>query len=263
VEQSVIHVSGDSISSNDGASDRSLSHDITPAHRDLVSNSASTSLELIDVVHDHLRHEVRVSVPRVYPTGVRGEWILSLDRSRDQDGVPAWTTTDRDIHLYIHWDGNEPTAGNRGRLFSMPSTSGIVYEENVGETANSSNMRMEYEGAGVSMGLHRARVVDAHVEYEPHSGTFSIEAVVDEVPQGPITLNIGSGLYTYDDAASLYDSATYAGAGRNKAYTPLPIAANGRAVVTKFVYVGQERMKVFTHAYGIVPEVKPTQVGGA
>jgi hypothetical protein len=258
VEQSVIHISADSMASNDGASDRNISHDIGPAHRDLVSNSASTSLELVAMVHDDLRHEVRFSVPRVYPTGARGEWILHLDRTRDQNGVPALTTTDRDIHLYIHWDGNEPTAGNRGRLFSMPSTSGIVYEENVGASANSSNMRLEYEGAGISMGLHRARVVDAHVEYEPHGGTFSIEPVIDGVSQGAITLNIGAGLYTY--GTGTYGSATYGGAGRAKAYTPLPIEANGRSVVTKFVYVGQERMKVFTHAYGVVPEVKPLQV---
>ncbi len=259
VEQSVIHASADSIASNDGASDRSLSHDITPAWRDLVVNTASTGLELIDMVHDTLRHEVRVTVPRVYPTAARGEWILSLDRTRDQDGVPAWTTTDRDIHLYIHWDGNEPTAGNRGLLFSMPSSTGHVYQENVGASANSSNMVMEYEGAGISMGLHRARVVDAHVEYEPHSGTFTMETVVDGVSQGPINLNIGSGGAVYGTA--VYGTATYGGAGRKKAYTPLPIGANGRTVVTKFRYIGQERMKFFTHSYGVLPEVKPLQMG--
>lgn len=260
VEQSVVHASADRVAGFDGASDRSFEYDIQAAWRDLVTNSAGSDLQNVAMVHDEQHHEIRIAVPRVYPTGGRGEWVMHLDRTRDNDGVPAWTTTDRDVALYIHWNGNEPVAGNRGRLFTMPSTFGHVFEENVGESANSSNMTMQYEGAGLSMGLHAARVVDAHVEYEPHSGAFSMETIVDGVSQGAIALTIGSGLYAYGSSVTTYGTATYGGTGRRKAYTPLPISANGRTVVTRFVYEGQERMKVYAHSYGIVPESKPRQM---
>lgn len=261
VEQSVMHASADAVNSFDGAADRNLEHDIAPAWRDLVANSGSTSLEKVALVHDHLRHELRVSVPRVYPTAARGEWVLHLDRTRDQQGTPAWTTTDRDIAVYIHWNGNEPTAGNRGRLFSLPSTAGVVYEENVGASANSSNMTMEFESAGISLGLHAARVTDVHLEVEPHTGAFSIEPVIDGLSAGSISLNTGSGLNPYGTVIS-YGTAsrTYGATGRIKPYTPLPLRAHGRTVVTKLTYTGQERMKVFTFTYGILPETSPRQM---
>ena len=255
VEQASIHASGDGVDSFDGASDRSLDHDIQPAWRDLVNNTASTALEQMACVYDALRQEWRVSVPRVYPTGTKGEWVLNLDRTRDQDGVPAWTTTDRDIAFYIHWNGNEPTAGNRGRLFTLPSSVGVAFEENTGASANSSNMTAEYEGPTLSLGLHRARVHDLHLEFEPHAGAFTAETIVDEVSQGGIALSLGTGLALYDTAT--YDVSVYAGAGRKKAYTPLPLASEGRTVALKTTYVGTERVKVFSYAYGILPEPSP------
>lgn len=258
VEQASIHASGDGVGSYDGAADRDLEHDIAPAWRDLVLNSAQADLAKVATVHDVLLHEYRVSVPRVYPTAARGEWVLNLDRTRDAQGVPAWTTTDRDIAFYMHWNGNEPTAGNRGRLFSVPSTGGFVFEENVEKAANSSNLTAEYEGAGLSLGLHMARVADAHVEYEPHSGALSLDAVIDGVSQGAIAVSIGSGLSLVGSA--VIGTATISGAGRRKAYTPLPLGANGRTIVTKFTYTGTERMKIYGHAYGIIPEPRPRQI---
>jgi hypothetical protein len=261
VEQASLHMSGDGVGTYDGASDRDLVRDIIDGWRDLVTNTPSSGLSNVAAVHDALQHEVRISVPRVYPTAARGEWVLNLERTRDNQGAPAWTTTDRDIAFYMHWNGNEPTAGNRGRLFSIGSTGGVVMEENVGGSANSSNMTAEYEGAGLSLGVHRGRYVDAHVEYEPHSGALSIEPVVDGVSQGAIALSIGTGLYTYGSTSATYGTAIYSGAGRKKAYTPLPMGANGRSIVTKLVYTGTERMKIYTYAYGLVPEPTPLQMG--
>jgi hypothetical protein len=260
VEQAAIHASGDGVDSFDGAADRSLEHDIAPGWRDLVTHGSAAALALVATVYDALRQEFRVSVPRLYPTGVVGEWVLNLDRTRENEGTPAWTTTDRDIAFYMHWNGNEPTAGNRGRLFSMPSTSGVMVEENVGASANSSNMTAEYEGPALSLGLHRGRMLDAHVEYEPHGGAFSIEPVVDGVSMGSIGLNIGSGLFCYGVTGSDYGTATYGGSGRKHAYTPLPLNAEGRTVVTKTIYIGQERFRHFTYAYGIQPEPAPRQM---
>lgn len=260
VEQADLHAGYNGVNSFDGASDRSLEHDIGPAYTDLTRNSASADLEKVAMVYDHGRQEVRLSVPRVYPTGARGEWVLNLDRTRENEGAPAWTTTDRDIAFYIPWSGNEPTAGNAGRLFSMPSTSGVVFEENVGASANSSNLTAEYEGPGLSLGLHRARVTGTHVEVEPHAGTFSIEVLTDDVSQGSISLDIGTGLFTYGSSNATYGTATYGGAGRVKKYTPQPMSAEGQTVTTKTVYMGQERFRHFTYSHVIVPEPEPRRM---
>jgi hypothetical protein len=100
--------------------------------------------------------------------------------------------------------------------------------------------------------------MDLHGEYEPHTGSFSVEVSVDGVSQGPITLPIGSGLATYGTAT--YGTATYGGSGRRKFYTPLPLASEGRNASLKAVYLGTERFKLFNYAFSILPEVGPRQV---
>lgn len=254
VEQAAMHGSVKGMHSFDGASDRLLTFDIQKAIDDLVSNVASTELAKTAVVYDDLRKEVRASLARVYPTGARGEWILNLNRTRDQDGIPAWTTTDRDIALYMIWDGNEPIAGNRGRLFTVPSTIGHVYEENVGTDGNSSNRTASYEGPGLSMGAHQGRFIGTHLEYEPHAGALSVEPVVDGVSQGAISVSIGSGLYLYGSTATVYGTATYGGAGRLKQYVNFPIGARGHTLVLKMTYVGRESMKIYGYTPVVVPE---------
>jgi hypothetical protein len=261
VEQASMHASVKGMHSFDGASDRNLTFDIQKAIDDLVSNVASTELAKTAVVYDDLQKEARMSAARIYPTATRGEWILNLNRTRDQEGVPAWTTTDRDIAFYMMWDGNEGVAGNRGRLFTMPSTTGLVYEENVGASANSSNMTASYEGPGISMGLHQSRFVGVHVEVEPHGGALSIEPVVDGISQGTIPMSIGTGLYTYGSTLATYGTATYGSAARLKLYTPFPLSASGRALVLKYTYVGNERMKVFSYTPVVVPEPEPRTMG--
>jgi hypothetical protein len=164
------------------------------------------------------------------------------------------------VALYIHWNGNEPTAGNSGRLFTMPSTSGVVFEENVGASANSSNMVLEYEGPSLSLGLHKARVTALHVEVEPHAGTFGVEMLTDGVSQGSITLDIGSGLYSYGSSNTDYGTATYGGASRVKKFTPLPLRSEGQTITLRTIYTGQERFRHFTYTAVIVPEPAPRQL---
>lgn len=261
VEQAVVHASADGVFSFDGTSDRDLTRDISTAWFDLVKNTASTTLAKIAVIHDDIAHEVRISVPRVYPTAAPGEWVLNLDRSRDNDGVPAWTTTDRTIAFYMPWDGNERSAGNRGRLFSMPSSAAFVCEENVGNTANSSDMVAEYEGPTLAMGLHRTRFIGLHLEVEPHGGTFSIQAKVDGASQGDITLDIGAGLSPYGIAA-FYGTASrlYGGTGRTKVYTKLPLTADGLSAALATVYRGREAFKHYTYALEVVPRPRPNRM---
>lgn len=261
VEQSVSHASADGVDSFDGASDSGLEYDIQLAWRDLVTNSAGADLSKIACVYDGLTKELRVSVPRVYPTGARGEWVLNLDRTRENNGAPAWTTTDRDIAFYVHWNGNEPTAGNRGRIFTVNSTGGYIFEENVGTTANSSNITAQYEGPGLSMGVHRADLRGSHVEYEPHAGAFTIEVLSDGRSNGQIALNIGAGLNPYGSTVT-YGTATrtYGGTGRLKAFTTQRMGAQGHSFVTRATYTGQERFKLYSYAHLILPEPAPRQL---
>ena len=258
IEQGVLHASAEGVFLFDGASDRLLSFDIEPGWKDMIGNSPSSSLERVAVVYDYRNKEVRVAVPRLYPRAERGEWVLDLNRTRETE-QPAWTDTDRTIDGYVHWDGDEPAQGARGRLLSWPSTGGQVYEESTGQTANGANMRAEYEGSHLATGLNQSRFIDLHLEYEPHGGAFSVEAVVDQQAQGVVSLNLGSGLSVYGTAT--YGTGTYGGAGRAKAWTPLPLGADGRSIWLTMVYEGIEPAKFYTYAFGMVPEPTPRQMG--
>lgn len=257
VEAGVVHVSAEGVFIFDGASDRLLSHDLTPGWRDMIDNSASTAVEQIPVVFDWRNKELRVAVPRVFPTATAGEWILDLNRTREGN-EPAWSQTDRNIRHYIFWDGDEPVQGNRGKLQSLSSTGVKVFTEATGTSADGSNMSAEYQGPTLAAGLHRARFTDLHVEYEPHAGSVSAETMVDGVSMGQISLSIGSGLATY--GVSEYGLASYGGAGRRKAYTPLPLNSEGRNVQQNFTYAGQEAFKLFNYALGMVPEREVRQI---
>lgn len=254
IENGIVHLSADGLNIYDGAADKLLTFDIEPAIRDLVKNSASTSLELCDLVYHFPAKELRVSVPRLYPTAARGELVLDLNRTRESQS-PAWTTTDRSIGGYILMDGDEPLTGNRGRLLSWSPTAGQLFEESTGTTANSSNMTAEYEGSHLSVGLHRARFIDSYGEYEPHAGSFTEEVLVDGVSQGQQTIAIGSGVATYGSAE--YGVDAYGGTERRTYYTMLPLSAEGRVVWKKTIYTGQESFRLFTQSVGLVPESAP------
>lgn len=258
VEQATVHASADGVATFDGASDRSLEPDITPAWRDLVQNSASTSLANVAALHDRQNHEVLMAVPRVYPSAARGEWILNLDRTQDQNGAPAWTTTDRDVAFYIHWDGNEATAGNRGRVFFMPSTTGHVYEASTGATANSSNLVAQYEGPTLSFGLRRSRIIGTHVEFEPNDGAFSIELVADNVSQGSQPVSIGASGAVIGTAVIGTD--LIAGGGRLQRYITWPITAYGQAAALNATYIGQQRFRFYSYAHVILPDPSAVRV---
>lgn len=257
VEAGVVHVSAEGVFIFDGATDRLLSHDLTPGWRDMIDNSASTAVSQIPVVFNWRDKELRVAVPRIFPTNSAGEWVLDLNRTREGN-EPAWSQTDRSIRQYIFWDGDEPVQGNRGKLQSVQSTATKVMTESVGTSADGSNLTAEYNGPTMSAGLHRARFTDLHTEYEPHAGAFTAETIVDGVSMGAISLGIGSGLATY--GVSEYGLASYGGTGRRKAYTPLPLSAEGRNVSQKFVYTGMEDFTVFNYHVGMVPEPNVRQV---
>jgi hypothetical protein len=255
IESGVVHAASEGVYLFDGASDKLLSYDLEPAWRDLIERTSATDLYTIAMIHDYVQKELRISLPRLYPSGVRGELVLDLNRTRE-GGEPAWAQTSRHAAGYIPWNGDEPAAGDRGKILSYSTATGQLFVEGVGTTWNTSNVTAEFEGPAFSLGLARARFVDLHVEVEPHQGNFAVEAVTDGIGRGQISLSIG-------DQQALYGTGTYgtayAGAGRRKCFTELPLNADGRSVVLKASYTGAERFAIFGYAIGLVPEVLPRQ----
>ncbi len=257
VEAGVCHASAEGVYIFDGATDKLLSNDLTPAWKAMIAAAPSTAVARIPVIYDWNEKEVRIAVPILSPGTEPGELVLNLERSREQD-APAWAQTDRTIRHYIFWNGDEPVQGNRGRLQTLPSTATRVIDENSGQSADGANLSAEYDGPTFAAGLNRARFTDLHIEYEPHGGNLTAETVVDGISQGQIALSIGAGLATY--GVSEYGLASYGGAGRRKAYTPLPLGSEGRNAQQKFVYSGQESFALYTYSLGMVPEVSPRQM---
>ena len=254
VENGVVHIGSAGVYIFDGGTDKLLSFDLEPGFRDLVENVSATALGSIACVYHQRQKELRISVPRRYPSGTDGEWILDLNRTREAQS-PAWTATDRTIGGYISWDGPEVDAGKRGRLLSWHSSSAQLFEEATGTSANSSNLTAEYEGPGLTLGSFRGRWVDVRGEYEPHTGSFAVEPLVDGITFGSqsVTMTVGGAVY----GTGVYGTAVYgSGLSRRQFYTMLPLEADGRTFVLKAVYVGQESFRLYSYHVGLVPETR-------
>ena len=256
-EAGVVHAGPSGVYLFDGQTDRLLSDDIAPGWQDLVTNSVAADLASVAVAYHAQAKEVRIAVPRKYPSGTWGEWVLDLARSAIE-GRPCWSDTDRTIGGYLPWQGPETVTGNQGRFFSWHSSSAQVNEEATGTSANGANLTAQYEGPGLTLGAFRGRWIDLRFEYEPHGGACSMEPVIDGVSQGTQAVSIGSGLAIYN--VDVYGTAVYSGTGRTgrrQAYRILPLSADGRTCVLKLTYTGQETFRLFAYTAGMVPDVVP------
>lgn len=256
IEQGVVHASAEGVHIFDGAGDRLLTHNIEPAWRDYIANTGGAELRNTPMVYESRHKTLRVSVSRVYPYGTPGEWELNLDRMR-QSEKEAWAPTDRMIGGYIPFDGNEQTVGQRGELVTWNSTTGLLFKESTGTTANSSNMVAVYEGPTVSFGLQRARILDLHADYEPHGGSLTQETLVDNVSQGARGMSIGTAIAAW--GSMVWGVFTWGGSGRRKAYAIQPLSAEGRTMAQRFTYSGKERFRLFSYAATILPESRPRE----
>lgn len=153
------------------------------------------------------------------------------------------------------WGHSQYWSAAQSTRVASTSTMGMLFEEAVGHSANSSNLFAEYEGPHLATGLHRARVTELRGEYEPAAGTFSIELVTDGQSHGAQAINIGSGLAAYGDA--IYGTSHYGGSGRQMFYAMQPLSAEGRTMWVKTAYSGMNAFKHFTVSFTIVPETKP------
>lgn len=254
IENGILHCAAEGVYIFDGASDRLLSYDIDPGWQDLIDGSSASDLARLACMYHPARKEVRIAVPRVFPFGTPGEWVLDLNRTRLQEAA-AWTTTDRLIGGYIRWRGNETVTGNRDRLFSWSNTAGILAEESTGSSANGAGMSAQYTGPTLTTGLYSARIVDGHIEFEPNEGALTLETLIDGVSQGSDTMDISGGSDRY--GAGTYGTARYGGGNRDMQTFTLPLEAEGRSVVMKQAYFGQARFRLYTYAYKMSPEIEP------
>jgi hypothetical protein len=254
IENGVIHGSSRGVHLWDGASDRLLSFDISPGWEDVISGSSAADISRIAIVYHGERKEVRIAVPRLFPTGSAGEWIIDLDRSRTAKRE-VWESTNRPVGGYIYWNGAEATTGNRGRLFSWASNEAHLYEESTGTDANGADLVAEYESAAFALGFVMARWIAVYGEYRPADGLFGIEAVVDGVSQGSQTISTTASQARYGTA--VYGTDRYGGIERAMFSIMLPLEAEGRAFTLKARYTGRAQFQFYTYALEVVPEPLP------
>ncbi len=253
VENSVLHAGASGVYLFDGTSDRLLSQDLDPAWQDLVLNSTPTALGRVAVVYHHKRKEIRITVPRRYPTSDVGEWVLDLNRMRLEQ-TPAWSATDRTIGIYLPLDGPETANSQRGELWAVQSsTGGRVFHESFGTTANSSNMTADYRGPALNLGPFRGRWIDLRGQYEPAAGSLSSEPDVDGTPITPRTIAIGGAVGALYGTA-VYGTGTYVGTARWQYFQMLPLMSDGRTFTQRYLYTGQGAFRHFGYHVGVVPE---------
>lgn len=251
IENGIVHVAAEGAYIFDGAGDRLLSYNIDPGWQDLVQRSSSADLEKVAVVYHGLRKELRIAVPRLYPYGAAGEWVLDLNRTRTQE-IPAWTSTDRTIGGFIHWDGNETTTGNRGRLFSWSNTVAKLFEEAVGSNADGSDLVCDYEGSTHATGGFMASFTEGYAEFQPAGGTFTITPYVDGAGKGSISLDIGASLALV--GSGIVGTSVIGSAARLMVPFMFPLSAEGRTMALRARYQGQFSFKWFTYSAELVPE---------
>lgn len=256
IENGIIHAEPQGVFIYDGAGDRLLSYNIDPGWRDLVQHATADDLGTIACVYHGLTKELRLGVTRLYPWGAAGEWILDLNRTRTQQ-EPAWTSTDRPSGGYLHWNGNEPTLGNYGRLFSWPSSATAkLYEESTGTDADGANQVADYEGSTHATGGHIAAATDGYLEFQPGTGTFALTPIVDGAAIASQNVSINTGILPWGTSTAPYGTASRLWGGKSRAYQPfdLPLEAEGRTHAVRARYSGKAAFKFYTYGLRITPE---------
>jgi hypothetical protein len=265
MENSIVHAGAPGVYVYNGATDTLLTFPIDPAWQFMMGNTTAAELALLPMTYHKLRKELRVGVPVVFPLGIRGEWILDLNRTNvpvpptQVPNAQAWFATDRTIGGFVQWDGDEPNSNNQGRIFSWSPTQVQWFEERTGSSANGADLTMQYYGYMLPFGIQFGRVIDTYLELQP-AGTqtsFTVNLSVDGQLQGAQLIDI-TGMATSKYGVTKYGLGTYGG-GVNRAMVPIlwPLSAEGHAAQFRMTYVGQGSPKVFTYGLNIIEEDLP------
>lgn len=251
IENGVVHAAAEGVYIFDGSSDRLLSYNIDPGWQDLAQRSSASDLATMAVTYHGLRKELRVAVPRLYPWGTAGEWVLDLNRTRTQE-IPAWTSTDRTIGGYVLWNGPEPIQGDRGRLFSWSLTVARLYEESTGTSADGANLVCDYEGSTHATGGYVSQFAEGHVEFQPASGTFTIEPYVNGAARGAQAVDISASLAVVGTAVVGTD--VIGSSARLQEPLVFPMTCEGLTFAVRARYSGAAQFKWFTYKALMQPE---------
>lgn len=263
----------------DGATDRDISLEISPSWREMITTSAAEDVERIAMVYDRIRHELRVSTPRIpiLPAGVpndgTGEWVLSTQRMRQQGNLPAWALTRRPTGGYVVWAGNETFPANRGRLLRFDHRAfaggGRVWDENVGTSYMDVDASGDdvtgpvisgYAGPQFSTGFTFTRQLILWGEIFARSGVLDVQPFSGVRALGLQTLALGpENIAPYGDPipygtpTRLYGS----GVGLQPFSITLPLNADGTTYSVQFVTRSTHALDLFSYAWGMVSEPAP------
>lgn len=257
IENGIVHATAEGVFIFDGASDRLLSYNIDPGWRDLVQRSSAADLAKIAVCAHGLRKTLHIAVPRLYPWGSPGEWILDLNRTRTQE-VPAWTSTDRVIGGYFPWAGNESTLGNRGRVFSWKVSTAELCEETTGTTADGADMVCDGEGSTHATGGYIAQFTEGFLEFQPANGSMAITPYVDGASKGSQAITINEDL-SLVGSAIVGTSVIGSTARRLKPFV-LPMSCEGRTLAFRYRYTGSTVFRWYAYMCNLTPETALTGI---
>ena len=258
----LVHAAAEGVFQFNLVSDTLLSIDFQAYWRASVSAVSAAVLKRTPVVYHARDKELRVGLSIVSPTASPGEYVYDVLRASVGQLVgqqiapaqPPWTTTDRDIQQYVQWDGPEPTAGNRGRLFSFETTAaGLLNEESVGLTANGSNMIATYVGPQFTSELFVSRFLRLFGEYLPAGGTLGITITIDGASIGTISVNLGQNIAQF--GISQFGVSYFGDASRRMFVAELPLNAEGRVASVQAVYTGQDTFDLYN--YGLIYQPEP------
>jgi hypothetical protein len=251
VEAGIVHAGGAGVYIFNGSQDVNVSADIQTGWRDLVLQMAPVFLGRIALTYQQRLAHVHVAVPRIYPLGIPGEYVLDLVRMKAR-GHEAWFTTDRNIGGFIPWNGNEPIVGNFGRIFTWPTLTGVINEDQKGAVRGPEPMRSLFTTAAHHTQFRETMMVYGYIEYQPADGTLTVDLFVNGRLINTQVFGVSAAVSVY--GVAIYGAATYGALGRKKRALMFPLPADGTEFYLRLTYNGTSRFKLFSYGFGSVPE---------
>jgi hypothetical protein len=251
VEAGVIHAGSDGVYLFNGSQDTNISADIQTGWHDMVINTAPSILGKIAVTLFERLSQVHVGVPRIYPLGVPGEYLLDLIRMKAR-GEEAWVTTTKDNAGFIPFNGNEPTVGNFGRLLTWPKLGGILNEDQKGAILGGAPMVSVFTTAAFTTQFRETMLIHGFIEYQPAEGTLTVELFVNGRLINTQVFGVAANVAVYGTA--IYGASPYGSLGRRKRALMFPLPADGTDFFLRLTFNGGSRFKLFSYGFGAVPE---------
>jgi len=252
LDTGVLHVGPAGIYIFDGALDSYVGKFLETGWRDMMRHISEVDQKKIACVYYPRLKQAMVALPRMYIDNVPGEYVLDTIRTLENRGRAAWFSTNRDVLGYIHWNGNEPDAGDYDKLLSWPNTGRVLNRERIDSNLNGAPMQAIYEGPSFHTQFRESIAVMGYVEYEPTDGDLTIQITKGGQVFNSQTFNMGGGLSLYGIAT--YGSGSYGGAARARKVLTWPLVVEGGEFSINLRYNGNGRARIFSYGFSLVPE---------